>query len=169
MAIEIVDLYEDLAKPTSLNDMGLSPLHLLAEKHSAFKSGTILGRPFGHIAYPFLEVKKKENATTKDELKRECESLIVGLKDRVLSSKLSRYLYLLFPPGRIIHDLSVVWKEKEKNTLSFQIMEKLLQHGPGSVMPVNKDGRKIETPLMIAVKNGVIEMVKKILELYPST
>ncbi|XP_054813876.1 uncharacterized protein LOC129314459 isoform X2 [Prosopis cineraria] len=69
----------------------------------------------------------------------------------------------------VIKIINVVRKKKEKNTLSFQIMEKLLQHDPVSVMPVNKDGRKIETPLMIAVKNGVIEMVKKILELYPST
>ncbi|KAI9111241.1 hypothetical protein K1719_017852 [Acacia pycnantha] len=70
MAIEIFYLYDDLVDLTRLNDKGLSPLHLLAEKPSAFYSGTFLGQPFGYFAYYVLlrGDKKKKKATTKAEL-----------------------------------------------------------------------------------------------------
>ncbi|XP_028758447.1 uncharacterized protein LOC114717476 [Neltuma alba] len=42
LAFQIIHLYEDLV--TSVNEDGLSPLHLLAAKPSAFRSGSRLGR-----------------------------------------------------------------------------------------------------------------------------
>ncbi|KAI9111149.1 hypothetical protein K1719_017760 [Acacia pycnantha] len=85
---------------------------------------------------------------------------------------------------------------KERHTRCYQIMTKLLQHASGEDMSQvrSRSASKhfsdslqseefnepeamekpppditIETPLMIAVKHGVIEMVEKILELFPST
>ncbi|XP_028753378.1 serine/threonine-protein phosphatase 6 regulatory ankyrin repeat subunit C-like [Neltuma alba] len=82
VAIEIIHLYKDLVKRSIFNDEGLSPLHLLAEKPSAFKSGALLGRPFGHLAYHLLGDMTKNKATTKEELEKEDhKSCVMALKD----------------------------------------------------------------------------------------
>lgn len=48
LAFQIICLYEDLVN--YVNEEGYSPLHLLASKPSAFKSGSHL-RPFKRIIY----------------------------------------------------------------------------------------------------------------------
>ncbi|KAK4266801.1 hypothetical protein QN277_023675 [Acacia crassicarpa] len=55
LAFQIIHLYEDLA--TRVNEEGLSPLHLLASKPSAFKSGSRLGR-IETIIYHCIYVEK---------------------------------------------------------------------------------------------------------------
>ncbi|XP_028753406.1 uncharacterized protein LOC114712996 [Neltuma alba] len=82
---------------------------------------------------------------------------------------------LLFPPAFVEMLLHKIRNLKEKHTWSVQIVEKLLLHAAPEDMsanPYEKDsgpGSKIvDTPLMIAAKNGVIEMVQKILEFFPS-
>lgn len=48
LAFQIIKLYTDLAN--SVNEQGISPLHLLAAKPSAFKSGSHLS-PTDRIIY----------------------------------------------------------------------------------------------------------------------
>ncbi|KAK4281203.1 hypothetical protein QN277_012725 [Acacia crassicarpa] len=59
LAFQIIHLYEDLV--TSVNEDGLSPLHLLAAKPSSFRSGSRLGRLEG-IIYHCLYVEKLKEA-----------------------------------------------------------------------------------------------------------
>lgn len=80
--------------------------------------------------------------------------------------------------------LNGIRKKKEMHKSSVQIMNALLKDEAesangtllekppsfsGSVSMVKNGQKKIETPLMIAAKNGVKEMVEKILELFPSS
>ncbi|XP_028789089.1 uncharacterized protein LOC114745115 [Neltuma alba] len=82
VAIEIVHLYKDHLKEMMMrNKEGLSPLHLLGAKRSAFKSTALLGRSvFVRLICRVLRVKKKKHATTMEELeKREGELCVRDL------------------------------------------------------------------------------------------
>ncbi|KAF7818357.1 serine/threonine-protein phosphatase 6 regulatory ankyrin repeat subunit B-like [Senna tora] len=57
LAFQIIHLYGELVN--FVNEMGLSPLHLLAAKPSAFRSGSRLGR-FQMIIYYCIQVKELE-------------------------------------------------------------------------------------------------------------
>ncbi|XP_054813626.1 uncharacterized protein LOC129314266 [Prosopis cineraria] len=60
-------------------------------------------------------------------------------------------------------------KMKEKHKWTRQIMNGLLEHTSHDEMLKTKhDNELVETPLMIAAKNGVIEMVERIMEKFPS-
>ncbi|XP_054813148.1 uncharacterized protein LOC129313785 [Prosopis cineraria] len=92
----------------------------------------------------------------------------------------------LFSSETWLHEIR---KMKEKHTWSVQIIEQILQNASNdeistiitrapSQRPSSSSKRKednepvsiiVETPLMIAAKNGVIEMVDKILKKFPST
>ncbi|KAI9078510.1 hypothetical protein K1719_039535 [Acacia pycnantha] len=191
VAIEIFYLYDDLVDPTRLNDKGLSPLHLLAEKPSAFYSGTFLGQPFGYFAYYVLlwGDKKKKKATTKAEL---------------MESERKSWVDQWTIDGQSIFELvDVVRKKKENHAWSRQIMEKLLELYSDSFLkpsPIQEDSKTlpidqcrsqdfcvctctctcrnmhqcgsataIDPPLLIAAKNGVVEMVKMIVEEFQLT
>ncbi|XP_028753390.1 uncharacterized protein LOC114712984 [Neltuma alba] len=80
VAIEIVHLYKDhLKEMMGRNKEGLSPLHLLAAKRSAFKSTALLERSiFVRPIYWVLRVKKKKQATTMEELEKRERQLRVG-------------------------------------------------------------------------------------------
>ncbi|KAI9110607.1 hypothetical protein K1719_018473 [Acacia pycnantha] len=159
VAIEILHLYEDLVDATKKNKEGLTPLHLLAEKPSAFKSGTLLGRPFGHIAYLLLGDMKKEKATTEEELeKSERKSWVMHLKDAVVNkwisetkeNKLVKTIIWVLDHfdlvGQSSRELVRVQEKKQKHAWSEQIMNKLLET-PGTptfLLPsTNNDGVKL--------------------------
>ncbi|KAI9110484.1 hypothetical protein K1719_018350 [Acacia pycnantha] len=194
MAIEIFYLYDDLVDPMRLNDKGLSPLHLLAEKPSAFYSGTLLGQPFGYFAYHVLLCgdKKKKKATTKAELmERERKScvnqwMIGRIPDKYLQNltknltkakqTVKSIIWALGQfelAGQPINELVGVHgvrKKKEKHAWSRQIMEKLLERYSDSFLkPSPTQEVHNDPPLLIAAKNGVIEMVKMIVEEFQLT
>ncbi|KAI9110550.1 hypothetical protein K1719_018416 [Acacia pycnantha] len=72
VVIEIVHLYKhDLTEMMKRNKEGLSPLHLLAAKPSAFKTTALLKRSFlVNPIYGSLKVEKKNQATTREELQK---------------------------------------------------------------------------------------------------
>ncbi|XP_028794549.1 ankyrin repeat domain-containing protein 27-like isoform X2 [Neltuma alba] len=71
VAVEIVHLYKDLVRRMRRNKEGLSPLHLLAAKRSAFKSVGLLELSIlGHPIYWFSKVEGKNQATTLEELQQ---------------------------------------------------------------------------------------------------
>ncbi|KAL2236473.1 UNVERIFIED_CONTAM: putative 26S proteasome regulatory subunit p28 [Sesamum indicum] len=55
-----------------------------------------------------------------------------------------------------------MFQEKQRHIWSIQIMEKLLEKASPQVYTI-----KGETPILVAAKNGIIEMVEKILDLFP--
>ncbi|XP_054810939.1 uncharacterized protein LOC129312380 isoform X2 [Prosopis cineraria] len=98
-------------------------------------------------------------------------------------------LFILSQPlslaGFLVKWFFEIPKMKEKHTWSLQIIEQILQHAciddmlemkpkspsetassSSNIKEVN-GSRIVETPLVIAVKNGVVEMVDKILEKFP--
>ncbi|XP_027115197.2 uncharacterized protein [Coffea arabica] len=60
LAFQIIHLYEDLV--SCVNEQGLSPLHLLATKPSAFKTGSSI-RGYYKIIYHFIIIDKLEPRT----------------------------------------------------------------------------------------------------------
>ncbi|WJZ90105.1 hypothetical protein VitviT2T_009275 [Vitis vinifera] len=64
LAFQIISRYKNLVN--SVNEQGLSPLHLLATKHSAFRSGSHF-RWFTNIIYHCIFVEKLEEETFKQE------------------------------------------------------------------------------------------------------
>ncbi|XP_028789100.1 ankyrin repeat-containing protein ITN1-like [Neltuma alba] len=79
--------------------------------------------------------------------------------------------------GQSIYEFLGVRQKKQKHTWSCQITDEILHAhsvmSPGTPsflkMSTNKDGERIETPLMIAAKNGVVDIVKKALKKIPSS
>ncbi|KOM53636.1 hypothetical protein LR48_Vigan09g229500 [Vigna angularis] len=67
LAFQIIHLYGDLVN--SVNQSGLTPLHLLANKPSVFRSGGHLGR-FERIVYDAIMVKKLEVSTNNSQEQR---------------------------------------------------------------------------------------------------
>ncbi|KAI9110464.1 hypothetical protein K1719_018330 [Acacia pycnantha] len=219
VAIEIIHLYKDILKEMMRpNKEGLSPLHLLAAKPSAFKTPALLERSFlVPLIYWSLKVEEKNQATTREELgKKNPENRFFkrikfkyGLLPFVplfplLAFFAPGYIYLLFfiPVLLLPFFQTGTWfremqKKKEKHIWSLQIMNKLLCHcsdedmsriisrtssqqlsislqieefnESDSMATSLSGGITIDTPLMIAAKNGVVEMVERILELFPST
>ncbi|XP_054812029.1 uncharacterized protein LOC129313135 [Prosopis cineraria] len=204
VAIEIFHLYRDdlvNCKEMKRNKDGLSTLHLLAATPSAFKSTSLHGRStIVRFIYRLFSVKKKEQATTKEELTREqtpsdgiCFRVIDCLFDLVCMPLLEipgvKYIFALL--GCIIlvllglmlvlplfilalfliagYWLLEIRKTKEEHEWYRQIMNGLLEHTSLDEMSKTKhDNEPVETPLMIAAKNGAVEMVEMILEKFPS-
>ncbi|XP_054813926.1 uncharacterized protein LOC129314502 [Prosopis cineraria] len=206
VAIEIVQLYKDQVKEMMRRSKeGLTPLHIVAAKRSAFESTALLGRSsIVRPIYRFFRVEEKKQAITKEELEQfERKSRVTVVRDAVVkfyreSSWSFALLTLLILPRLFIE--TGIWfhgmrKMKEKHTWCLQIMNELLQHAsdedmkeivsrtPSQHLSISEETKEenesematppsgtiiIETPLMTAAKNGVIEMVDKILESFPS-
>ncbi|KAK4281201.1 hypothetical protein QN277_012723 [Acacia crassicarpa] len=257
LAFQIIHLYEDLV--TSVNNDGLSPLHLLAAKPSSFRSGSRLGRLEG-IIYHCLYVEKLKEAEPRqfhtdkhkdDQAKcppnyRVLWDIVKVIKSAVTTavgkgqsqantpkdiekaknnyttasaggSEVKDHGIGLFPEnyrtcfnfvkyfdlgllkilGLGSSRLSNIRGKKTKNTWSVQIMNELLVRASdyeyedsgsrpdycpipeelsslGLKLSTAKDRgaedgkeRKKETPILIAAKNGVTEMIKEILKLFP--
>ncbi|PRQ26025.1 putative non-specific serine/threonine protein kinase [Rosa chinensis] len=80
LAFQIIALYKDLVN--SVNEVGFSPLHLLASKPSAFKSGSYL-RPWSKIIYHCILV---------DELKvEEADHFHARVNDTINFEKAPKY------------------------------------------------------------------------------
>ncbi|WVY93992.1 hypothetical protein V8G54_033080 [Vigna mungo] len=249
LAFQIIHLYGDLVN--SVNHSGLTPLHLLANKPSVFRSGGHLGR-FERIVYnvtePLRQFHKKLLHNDQIGPKRDLEALKnIGTDDgaetKSAGSESTTLPHSLFPLNYescvdlfkfVFMMLSVIFgtgsaninkirRKKEKHEWSVQIMDELLKRASmyeydddGSI-PVNilqnkdqrthpytfykggnvtwadnteveqhltikgepkqqnngeekvkvKEKKTCETPILIAAKNGVTEMVEKIMESFP--
>ncbi|RVX23258.1 hypothetical protein CK203_000016 [Vitis vinifera] len=56
-------------------------------------------------------------------------------------------------------------EKKEMHVWSLQIMDKLLEHAARRTDEINPNSS--ETPILLASRNGIVEMVEKILQLFP--
>ncbi|PRQ26031.1 putative ankyrin repeat-containing domain, PGG domain-containing protein [Rosa chinensis] len=187
LAYQIINLYEDLVK--YVNEVGFSPLHLLASQPSAFRSGSHLS-PWNRIIYNWSkEIRKLRN-------KKEKHKWSVQIMDKLLKSA-STYEYEdsgMNPQAATTDETSpykisdggdrITLGSIEPSTTDHQQNENKGNNGTigqdqrgvmreGSLPPEvstekkNPEMEKKETPILIAAKNGVTEMVEKILELFP--
>ncbi|KAI9110604.1 hypothetical protein K1719_018470 [Acacia pycnantha] len=176
VAIEIVHLYKYHIKGMMMmrNKNGLSPLHILAATPSAFESTDLSSRFFVvRLLYRFFRVKMKKQATTMEELERpewkkyENGYIIYELVLHALSTIFCGFDIAHHPeslpsyirPIRVlILFLRMVWAWV---LMVLRIIPKIFISAEAGYIIV-------DPPLMIAAKNGVIEMVEKILQRIPS-
>ncbi|KAK2991125.1 hypothetical protein RJ640_029418 [Escallonia rubra] len=175
LANEIMSKYEDVVN--SKNEQGLSPLHLLASKPSAFRSGSHLGR-LNSIIYHcesnqtllvFIIQHARSRNIIKLREKKHKHTWSVEIMNKLLkSAETYRYEDNGGKPK-----LSQSWA-KDGETMPYQehvdpdggnsknnddaSMKTIIISGDE-----DEDGEK-ETPILIAAKNGITEMVQKILE-----
>ncbi|EYU40899.1 hypothetical protein MIMGU_mgv1a020415mg [Erythranthe guttata] len=181
IAFQIIHLYDKLLNAVNMH--GLSPLHLLASKPSAFRSGNHI-RGFHKLIYHYASSRPK--AQGHQLFPENYFTCFHGLKS------LSKAMLVILGLGSM--QIVKLREKKEKHIWSVQIMEKLLDHAasyeyedngrtPQHLPPRIKettpyalvdDERKTdvemekrETPILIAARNGITEIVAKILELFP--
>ncbi|KAH9680690.1 ANK REP REGION domain-containing protein [Citrus sinensis] len=220
IAFQIMRAYADLVN--SVNENGLTPLHILASKPNAFKSGSRLGL-FDRIIYyciPVNEFKvdkhdheaystysRAKNGRNHPENYETCieffklinnsiGALITKTKgeaDDKESPERSRngqffppndaacvlFFRLLMKALLIVLGLAGIWRiksiteKKEEHTWAYQvmmIMEKVLEILDRIKMEILSQFQKLHlkaTPILIAAKMGVTEMVEKILDTFP--
>ncbi|CBI18726.3 unnamed protein product, partial [Vitis vinifera] len=159
LAFQIIHKEEDLMD--SFDREGISPLHVLAEKPTAFRSGIHLSL-LNKIMYHCKILPTNQKTWV-------CSCFFV---DTCLGSSQIRKLK----------------EKKEMHVWSLRIMNKLLEHAARHTYEMNpkhdepsqrhydcciseygyfRRGGALETPILVASKNGIMEMVTKILELFP--
>ncbi|KAL5555133.1 hypothetical protein UlMin_037369 [Ulmus minor] len=220
LAFQIIQLYKHLVN--YVNGEGLTPLHVLATKPSAFESGSNLGR-FQKMVHKILSVKKlkanetyQEKTPIKNEPNPSCpQNYQTG--DRSALETEGKYFFppnyatcfnfvkvvLLIVSGAGYGGVTNILDEKRKHTWSLQVLDELLhntdEYENAGQVPfddymykhlilnvIKEDGEKTEvddpkktkelhpqtttkkdSPILIAAKHGITEIVKKILEKFP--
>ncbi|KAL4274626.1 hypothetical protein AHAS_Ahas20G0026000 [Arachis hypogaea] len=223
LALIIIHLYEDLGNWK--NEVGATPLHILASNSSVFKSGSRFGL-IEKLIYQGITVRKLEvdesdylppyetidNGKTKyPKNYQSCMDFMKLMKNRVSSGqeaeawslpslfpanykcfadflKLVFMIMLVLVFGKGTSTLEVVLEKKKKHIWSVQIMNELLKRfsmyeydniqvttDPWIDQLIDQDQRiyddderKGEAVIITAAKNGVTEMVDKILEMFPT-
>ncbi|XP_028769165.1 uncharacterized protein LOC114726662 [Neltuma alba] len=229
LAFQIIHLYEDLAN--WVNEEGCSPLHLLASKPCAFKSGSHLGRMETIIYHCiYVEKLKLENqehhkfpvlSNIGKPVERDAEDPGAGgpredggqtnplfPANYQTCCDLIKFFFLvivtIFVKGS--KEWKRIYEKKQTHKWSVQIVKQLLhstsQHeyeadggdpkGEGynnttspqqdapsdasAVKPSSTNdkedkqrpkGTTAETPILVAAKNGVVEMIEEIVEVFP--
>ncbi|KAH9680733.1 ANK REP REGION domain-containing protein [Citrus sinensis] len=199
LAFQIIRYYPDLV--SSVNENGLTPLHILASKPHVFESGSGLGW-FESFVYKCVTVDEliKEEKHNHDSCSNNSRANN-GLKFPQNFDKCINYFKLTKsisirkdrkedqPPDYVkcflkgIIDLNLREK-KETYTWAIQVLNELVDHrNPDqykyvyngqdpriSTFGQDKNARRSrrkETPILVAAKMGVTEMVKKILDTFP--
>ncbi|KAK7306461.1 hypothetical protein VNO77_44402 [Canavalia gladiata] len=153
LAFQIIYLYKNLAN--RVNESGLSPLHLLANKPSVFRSGSRLGR-FEAIVYhmtnPFTQflnnkLPRKDHTGSETDLEEAQKKIATnGAKTKSSGSETRDWSHPLFPPnykscvdfikfvflavlvifGTGSAKIKKIRRKKEKHVWSAQILKELL-------------------------------------------
>ncbi|KAL6312745.1 hypothetical protein AAG906_020517 [Vitis piasezkii] len=208
LAFQIIHKEEDLMD--SFDREGISPLHVLAEKPTAFRSGihlSLLNKIMYHCI--FVEELVPGAPKAKNNIFQELQKMIklpghnssnIGAQGHIpFPSKYGRCLrfikllvsQVLLVIISVLPGSSQIRKLKEKKEMhvwSLRIMNKLLEHAARHTYEMNpkhdepsqrhydcciseygyfRRGGALETPILVASKNGIMEMVTKILELFP--
>nr|POF27285.1 e3 ubiquitin-protein ligase mib2 [Quercus suber] len=186
LCLIILRRYKDLVNHR--NNFGMTPLHLLASKPSAFKSGSNL-RWFESIIYHSFSTTDEELISRADDQNLERERVTHGAFDRNGSKKAVSEVDAEDPErhhftwGEPLKNAKDVRMTKERHTWSVLIMNELLKDAEMYPIPpssVRQSGdKKLEKEkekegdteptevILMAAKNGITEMVRKILEIYP--
>ncbi|WKA01707.1 hypothetical protein VitviT2T_019975 [Vitis vinifera] len=150
--------YEDLVN--TISDRGASPLHLRANKPTAFRSGTHLS-PVDKLIYHCILVPEVHRPLGDDKnSKKQTRTDLL----RVLWSKINVFTdpnWSLLPrlgKASIWAEPIIVAAQAAKKLDDELLLEtKMKTEGMGV----------LETPILITEKNGIKEMVERILDLYP--
>ncbi|KAL6312755.1 hypothetical protein AAG906_020657 [Vitis piasezkii] len=191
LAFEIIQKEEDFID--SFDREGISPLHVLAEKPTAFRSGihfSLLNKIMYHCI--FVEVLVPEAPKAKKNIFQDSRTHTIPSKYgrclRFIKHLVSQVLLVIISvlPGS--SQIKKLKEKKEMHVWSLQIMNKLLEHAERHTYKMNpkydepsrrhhdcciseygyfRRGGALETPILVASKNGIMEMLTKILELFP--
>ncbi|KAL4604589.1 hypothetical protein ACB092_10G202500 [Castanea dentata] len=179
LAYEILQLHKELVN--SVNEKVIGPLHLLAEKPSAFRSGCYLGGWNNIIYYcTTADVPKEIDTTLLNKFPKNHQTCIDFIKflysmvqagiSRTESEDRNSVRAKL---GSLGFDFGIMPKEEptdgEKG--SNPQPESKNESPSKTDKPDESDSEKgsslPESPLLTAAKNGIIEMVKEILKTFP--
>ncbi|XP_034696405.1 uncharacterized protein LOC117922375 isoform X5 [Vitis riparia] len=193
LAFQIIHHYGDLVD--SVDENGLTPLHLLASKPTAFKSGTPLSW-FERIIYHcvYVEDLKEEELQQQSPQTSKRKKILEGPENyqtcMYFGDMIKTSAITIFAPNCQKDDDAENPNQGRKATSEHQDVEdpkedELRQQCPQTSKskqilqcPENyqtcmnfwsiiKTSEKKNTPILIAAKNGVKEMVEKILEVNP--
>ncbi|XP_054783979.1 uncharacterized protein LOC129290941 [Prosopis cineraria] len=163
LALQIIHLYKKQKIVGAKDKDGDTPLLVLASIPSAFKSGTPMSL-WQRLCYNFCRV---------EELKTEVDGQVIRNSGGLKADD----------PRKRHRRQGSIRKMKEKHVWSAQIVEELLrrtsEYGYQNLEQLSQGtsesddsehdstNDKKSTPLLVAITNGQIELVKRILEVYP--
>eukprot|EP00261_Vitis_vinifera_P036284 XP_019077527.1 PREDICTED: uncharacterized protein LOC100256071 isoform X3 [Vitis vinifera] len=184
-AFQIIHQYRDLVD--SVDENGLTPLHLLASKPTAFRSGTPLSW-FERIIYHcvYVEDLKEEELQQQSPQTSKRKKILEGPENyqtcMYFGDMIKTSAITIFAPNCQKDDDAENPNQGRKATSEPQGMyvedpkeDELCQQRPQTSKSKQKlqcpencqTSEKKNTPILIAAKNGVKEMVEKILEVNP--
>ncbi|XP_035549331.1 uncharacterized protein LOC109001600 [Juglans regia] len=146
LALEIITLYPKLVH--FVNKKGFSPLHVLANKPSAFERATMYGFVVTHLAKCFPRIKSRIRAIQDQE---NAAKVMNELVERIAAP----------------YEQADGGTDPNKTIRSPQMAEDPKQKTPIIGSTSEKVSIARETPILIAAKNGITKMVEKILENFP--
>ncbi|KAJ1395169.1 PGG domain [Sesbania bispinosa] len=176
LALQIIHLYPNLVD--SVNEDGLSPLHILAMKPNCFKSSTQM-EFLDRVIYNSIGTKDSKAATDDEENLSPSSYLKCEQKRARKEKKLNRlppnwevvirFLTIMMKALLILFGVGASWIEKIQRKKKKHMRAK--ENIEDSYM-MNKEAsekrRKVSlSPILIAAKMGVTEMVEKILDTFP--
>ncbi|KAF4350164.1 hypothetical protein G4B88_019293 [Cannabis sativa] len=123
LAFQIIKSYKHLASTNNINVEGKAPLHVLADKPSAFKSAIKLGI-WKSIIYKCIKVEKQKDQNPANNTTFTCFNFLRKL-------------------------VKIAKKKEDPKYVKKKVV------------------KKRETAMLIAARNGITEMVKRILEKFP--
>ncbi|KAG1347721.1 putative ankyrin repeat-containing protein ITN1 [Cocos nucifera] len=168
LALEIVYRYPDLVN--ARNEKGELPLHVLANKPSVFESGTRFG-PVDSVIYRHISVDPLKVKHLKVELSKN-EGIDDGSILHDGNHKIPdnyQACYNIFILLKHVFKNIAPWTsgedDKSKHTTDVEIPDAV-----SAISTIDKgDPVSTATPLLVAAKTGVVEMVEKILEETPTS
>ncbi|XP_058088011.1 uncharacterized protein LOC131234979 isoform X15 [Magnolia sinica] len=164
-----------------LNVKGFSALHLLASRPSAFRSGSQLGR-FKLLFYNFIVIDRLEETPLNSILNNESQS-IRNIQSQENYPTFPQWLWWWRRYPRKQRDeenphdkryestgfinIDEMKEEKQKHTWAVQIMEELVSQSSWWEYDPVYLNRRGQSPFLMAASMGVVEMVEKILDVFP--
>ncbi|XP_058088009.1 uncharacterized protein LOC131234979 isoform X13 [Magnolia sinica] len=167
-----------------LNVKGFSALHLLASRPSAFRSGSQLGR-FKLLFYNFIVIDRLEETPLNSILNNESQS-IRNIQSQENYPTFPQWLWWWrrYPRKQrdeenphdkryesTVHagfiNIDEMKEEKQKHTWAVQIMEELVSQSSWWEYDPVYLNRRGQSPFLMAASMGVVEMVEKILDVFP--
>ncbi|KAM4075526.1 hypothetical protein ACB094_10G176300 [Castanea mollissima] len=193
LAFEILQVEPSLAY--AVNELGITPLHLLASKPSVFKSGSHLGW-WKSIIYYCIYVEELEHETVRKE---SVDLVTQGSSGEDITHKFPEnyqtciaFYQVLLKMAKSGFGYESIRRIKQKHVYSVQIMKILVEGQEANLdeftrkeetpkmektespllilLPEKRkmpETAKIEIPVLVAAKGGITKMVDQILQNFP--
>ncbi|XP_035548942.1 uncharacterized protein LOC109022261 isoform X3 [Juglans regia] len=164
LAFQIIHLYPKLVD--SINKQGFSPLHLLADKPSAFESATIFALIADYIIYRVtIRSKQKRGHTNLENPEIQNVPHERGHQG-ILTVPKQKHKWVTQVMNELV-ERTLVYELARGTNPDMIIRFEMLGDRKTPIFGNNKVSIARETPILIAAKNGITKMVEKILENFP--